>query len=131
LALWDYGQRSAAFIFGNAIGDKAAEAILNRLRASPDGMTRGEIRRQVFGDNKSAEFVGAKLTMLVADRLIRTETVETAGRSTQRFFAVTAYVKNVINVMAPGPGDSDHVDHVNHVAPPAENTVPNREFFEI
>ena len=35
----------------------------------PEGMTRTEIRRGVFGDNKAADFVAAKMAILLTMRL--------------------------------------------------------------
>ena len=83
LALWDYCERSAAFIFGNRLGDRDAEKILEALQAAPEGLTRSEIRRQVFSDHKPAALVNAKLTLLLRTRLVRSESVPT-GRRTRR-----------------------------------------------
>jgi hypothetical protein len=37
LSLWDYCERSARYIFGDALGDRDAQAILDTLRAAPAG----------------------------------------------------------------------------------------------
>ena len=45
LALWRYCEASAAFVFGDSLGDAVADAILSALRQRLDlGMTRTEMR---------------------------------------------------------------------------------------
>jgi hypothetical protein len=44
LAVWDYCEASARFIFGDKLGDPDADRILAELRATPEGLTRTEIR---------------------------------------------------------------------------------------
>jgi hypothetical protein len=131
LALWDYCERSAGYVFGDALGDRDAQAILDALRGAPAGMTRGEIRRGVFGDNKPSSYVAGKLTILLRMRLVRSEMVETGGRPAERWFAADPYVKNVKYVESPPSGAPFHVNHVNHVPRPVENTAPDREVFEL
>jgi hypothetical protein len=43
-AVWRYCEASAHFVFGNSTGDKAADEILQALRATPTGLTRTELR---------------------------------------------------------------------------------------
>jgi hypothetical protein len=52
LELWRYCSDSAAFIFGASLGDPLADAILEVLRAHPQGMTRTEVNNH-FGRNKT------------------------------------------------------------------------------
>jgi hypothetical protein len=135
LALWNYCERSAGYIFGNALGDRDAEAMLAALQAAPAGLTRTEIRRGVFADNKPASHIAVKLELLLRLRLVRSESVPTNGRPSERWFAVVhgqnGYVKDVLNVESPPPVDPFHVNHVNHVPPSQKNVVPDREVFEL
>jgi hypothetical protein len=128
LALWDYCQRSAAYIFGDSLGDRDAQAILAALRGAPTGMSRTEIRRTMFGDNKPAGYVAEKLTILLRLRLVRFETVETGGRPAERWFASGPYVKDVKDVGSPRP---EPPPHVNHVASGKETAAPGREDIDV
>ena len=78
LAVWEYCEASARFIFGSALGDPVADEILRALRVA-DGMTRTEIR-DLFKRNKTAERIGAALELLEQRRLARRETAQTEGR---------------------------------------------------
>jgi hypothetical protein len=129
LAVWAYAERSAAYVFGDSTGDRDADRILEALRAAPLGMTRHDIRRGLFGDNRSAETIAAKLGLLLRLVLVRRESFETGGRPAERWFAVN--VKNVKNVESPPTAPPYHVNHVNHVPPPAEDAAPDREVFEL
>jgi hypothetical protein len=80
LAVWEYCEISARWIFGDALGDPVADEILRALRkAGADGMTRTEIRDH-FGRNQSADRIGLALATL--GRLCKAKSVtrETAGR---------------------------------------------------
>ncbi len=54
LAVWEYAEESARYIFGDAIGDPDADKVLEALKDSEEGLTRTEIR-DLFGRNKSGE----------------------------------------------------------------------------
>jgi len=88
LALWQYAFDSARFIFGDAIGDPTADAILNALRSSKEGMTRTEIR-DLFGRNKYAAEIDSALVVLIENGMARRteEKTGTAGRPIERWFA--------------------------------------------
>jgi hypothetical protein len=64
LAVLDYCADSARYIFGAATGDAMAERIVEALRAAPGGLTREEIRSQVFKRNKPAQEIGDALELL-------------------------------------------------------------------
>jgi Protein of unknown function (DUF3987) len=142
LALGDYSQRSAAHIFGDKLGDKDADAILDALRSAPEGMTRTEIRRIVFHDNKAASLVASKLGILLQHELARFEKVATGKRPAERWFAIstcsTCDVINVSNVVINPTPDRNHVENVNHGPRSTENNSPEstpppteREVFEL
>src|SRR5262249_18337485 len=55
LAVWEYCESSAAFIFGDLLGDPVADEIARALQhAGPVGMTRTHIR-DLFGRHRSAD----------------------------------------------------------------------------
>lgn len=50
--LWDYSERSCAFIFGEDVGDPVADRILKELKKTGEqGLTRTEITSDVFHRN--------------------------------------------------------------------------------
>ena len=61
LELWRYCSDSAAFIFGASLGDPLADAILEVLRAHPEGMARTELSNH-FGRNKSKAALDAAIS---------------------------------------------------------------------
>ena len=80
LAVWDYCEESASQIFGDALGDPIADAILVALlQAGKTGMTRTEIR-DLFGRNCSGERLGTALALLRNKGHARMETRITGGR---------------------------------------------------
>jgi hypothetical protein len=54
LAVWEYAEESARYIFGDAIGDADADKVLEELKGCEEGMTRTEVR-DLFGRNRSGE----------------------------------------------------------------------------
>ena len=42
LAVWEYAEASARYIFGDALGNPVADRVLEQLRAAPQGLTRTE-----------------------------------------------------------------------------------------
>jgi hypothetical protein len=115
LALWEYAENSARFIFGDSLGDPMADELLTALRSKPEGMTRTEIR-DFFGRNRRADEIGRALTMLAEHGLASFRAgEETGGRAAEVWFAVgkpTTYttettkappsVVNVVNVVQQG-----------------------------
>lgn len=88
LAVFDYCERSAAFIFGEALGDPTADELLDALRRAGTGMTRSELR-DYFGRNRSSSEIGRALALLDGQGLARIERETTAGRPAERWYAVT------------------------------------------
>ncbi len=91
LALWEYCEASARYIFGQRLGDPIADALLTAFRSHADGMTRTEIR-DWFGRNRKAQEIDRGLTMLVKQGLARKEESqpgEWGGRPIERWFAVS------------------------------------------
>jgi hypothetical protein len=89
LALWDYFDRSARFLFGDRIGGPTADKIMDALRAAGDaGMARAEIRREVFHDNVKAHEITRALGMLRSFRMARSESIPRNERTEERWFYV-------------------------------------------
>ena len=89
-ALWRYCRDSAAYIFGDAIGDEVADKLLAALRgAGPDGLD-GTQQRDLFGRHASAERLKAARQLLEENRLARTVTEDTGGRPRVRTIATGA-----------------------------------------
>ena len=80
LAVWEYCEQSALYIFGERLGDPTADRILEAVRtAGPPGMTDNDIY-ELFGRHKSSKERELAINMLVALGLITAEQEETGGR---------------------------------------------------
>jgi hypothetical protein len=86
MAVWKYCEDSARFIFGRALGDPLADALLRSLKATPDGLTRTELNVSL-GRNRTAVEISQALAVLAENGLATAEMVETDGRPAQRWFA--------------------------------------------
>lgn len=79
-ALWRYCEDSAAYVFGDAIGDEVADRLLAALRAAgPEGLD-GTQQRDVFARHVSAKRIATARTLLEERRLATTRTEQTGGR---------------------------------------------------
>jgi hypothetical protein len=86
LAMWEYSFASARWVWGDSLGDPAADALLAMLRANPNGLSSTEIR-DGFGHHKADEVARGKGVLLSAG-LARMEHRPTKGRSEERWFAM-------------------------------------------
>jgi hypothetical protein len=87
LAVWQYCDDTAKFVFGDSLGDQVADEILRKLqRAGESGMTRTDIR-DVFHRHQSTERIGVALEMLRSRGLATSFEVPTAGRSIETWRA--------------------------------------------
>ena len=86
LAVWEYAEDSARYIFGDATGDPIDDRIMNALREKPEGLSRTEITH-LFGRHRSAARTEVSLSALKERGLIRFETRATSGRPTERWYA--------------------------------------------
>ena len=88
LALWEYCEASAAFIFGGSLGDPIADEIERALQhAGSEGMTRTAIR-DLFGRNRSGDRIGAALHLLrTKSRARMVSTTGKEGRPAEIWFA--------------------------------------------
>jgi Protein of unknown function (DUF3987)/Primase C terminal 1 (PriCT-1) len=85
LALWEYAEASARFIFGDGLGDPVADELLKALRAAPYGLTRSEMS-DLFGRNRSMREIDRALTSLAECGLADRVKVDTErGRPAERW----------------------------------------------
>ena len=90
LALWEYSEAAARFIFGDSLGDPSADEILRNLRlVRPAGLNRTEISN-LFGRNKNASEINRALTVLIEGGLARCKRSksENGGRPEESWYAV-------------------------------------------
>lgn len=86
LALWEYAEASARYIFGDATGDHVADQITEALKANPGGLKKTEISA-IFGRHKTADEINRALTLLQKAGRIRREEETTSGRTAEKWFA--------------------------------------------
>jgi hypothetical protein len=89
LALWEFVERSVAFVFGDSLGDPVADDLLRLLRgAGRQGVSRSEMM-SYFQRNTSSERIGRALGLLLASNLASFERAPAngAGRPEERWFA--------------------------------------------
>jgi hypothetical protein len=82
LALWEYCEASARFVFGDSLGYPDAERILRELQTNSSGLTRTEIR-DLFGRNRSELEIGAALHCLAERGLANCLVRQTGGRAAE------------------------------------------------
>ncbi len=88
LALWRYCEDSARYIFGEATGDRVADAIVAALReVGKLGLTRTEINN-LFHGHKSAGTIDRALAMLLEQGRVAARSEATEGRPVKRYFLV-------------------------------------------
>lgn len=86
LALWEYAEESARYIFGGAVGDTVADELLELLRRQP-GVNRTDIRDH-FGRNKRGDQITRALSVLEQAGVAQKEIQETGGRPAELWFPV-------------------------------------------
>ena len=96
LAVWDYCDASARHIFGSSLGNPIADEILRVLKATPNGLTRNDIRNH-FGRNQPAARITQALAELLDNNLAHCKQEETAGRPAERWFTGSIY--NAVNAV--------------------------------
>jgi hypothetical protein len=82
LALWDYAEASARYMFGDATGDPVADQILEALRAAGrEGMSRTEIRTSSSATGARRESTKPSRCCSGPDASVGTTRTPEAGRS--------------------------------------------------
>ena len=64
LAVWDYCSASASHLFGDSTGDPIADRIREALEQSPEGLSKGQIRR-LFHGHVNCDRIDAALEQLM------------------------------------------------------------------
>jgi hypothetical protein len=85
LAVWDYAEGSARYIFGDATGDAVADRIEEMLSGASEGLTRAQIR-DAFGRNIRSERIRAALELLERHGRVSKVIEQTGGRPAERWF---------------------------------------------
>jgi len=99
IALWDYAEASARYIFGDALGDAVADEILGALRRAPDGLTRTQIS-EALGRNQKADRINRSLALIERNGLARCMQIGGGpgeGRPVERWFAATPGVDSSLS----------------------------------
>jgi len=86
LALWDYAERSAFYIFGDALGEPVADQILRALRESEGEMSRSAILAW-FGHHRKSREISQALERLREQGLAASRRVPTGGRPAEVWIA--------------------------------------------
>jgi hypothetical protein len=89
LAVWDYCEASARYIFGSRLGDPVADEIRDLLNRNPRGLTRTELSGH-FARNRSAVEISRALMMLADSGLARKKDQNTGGRPSEIWFPMSA-----------------------------------------
>ena len=87
LAVWEYAESSARFIFGDSLGDPVADRVLLLLRDKTDGMTLTDIGRG-FGGHKGKDQIHRALDSLLGLKRVQKREVDTGGRPAEIWCAV-------------------------------------------
>ena len=88
-ALWDSSARSVRYIFGNSLGNKDAEKLLQAIEdAGCKGLSRSQIWEDVFQGNKPRDAITALLALLMEKERVReAKETDTGGRPSLKYFA--------------------------------------------
>ncbi|MGC2284445.1 MAG: DUF3987 domain-containing protein [Candidatus Acidiferrum sp.] len=92
LAVWEYAEASARYIFGDALGYPQADRLLKELRNAPRGLTRTDIQN-LFGRHCESVEIESALRLLSERGSVRCTKEQTDGRPVERWFAVVAAAK--------------------------------------
>ena len=114
LELWRYCFDSAAYLFGDRLGDPTADNIRSALRdVWPQSLTKSEISRGLFGRNKPAGEIDRALSLLENCHLARRERDGSGdGPPTERWFS-TDDIDDLDDMSADSPeGNVVHVVNV-------------------
>ncbi len=96
LAVWQYCEDSAKYIFGMSSGDKVADEIFTALKSSEAGLSKTEISNH-FNRNRTAKEIEAALqTLLELERIEKAEE-KTQGRTKEIFRISATNLTNLTN----------------------------------
>ncbi len=100
LAVWDYSEASARYIFGEALGDPTADELLRALSETPEGLTRTEIHK-MFGRHKPTAEIDRALAVLAEHGLALARIESTSGRPAERWTKVVGALRREVYPSAP------------------------------
>jgi hypothetical protein len=86
LAVWQYCEDSARYIFGEQTGDRIADVVYVALLEAKDGLTRTKIR-DLFQRNESSARINGALTLLLELGRVRSKRKESGGKPAELFIA--------------------------------------------
>ena len=84
LALWEYAEASAEYIFGARMGDPVADKIADALANAPNGLTRTQISG-LFGRHQRSGNIDRALERLKKHRMAECDQDMTDGRPSERW----------------------------------------------
>jgi len=90
LAVWDYCERSAEYVFGNSLGNKIADTLLAELRQVPEvGLSRTDMQH-IFHNNKPSAEIAEALRLLHDNGLAHRRDAPDPdnGRPAERWFSI-------------------------------------------
>ncbi len=123
LALWQYCEDSARYIFGAQTGNKIADEIFTELKQRKDGMSKNDIRAH-FQQNRSAAEINIALELLLELGRIDSYKEKTSKRPKEIFITLPDVI-NVINVIIPEtPLETETCLHCNADISPTAETCP-------
>lgn len=82
LAVWEYCEQSAFYLFGDTGSDELAEDILTFIEDQPEGVTRTNIR-DFLGRNQSRQRIESILANLITKQKVRMEKRNTGGKPSE------------------------------------------------
>jgi hypothetical protein len=92
LAVWEYAEGSATFIFKDAMGDPVADRIMDALRDAPEGLTRTEISNLFNRDKPSIAIRPALDSLLHGGKVsMQKSRADTGGRPKETFVSVSSF----------------------------------------
>lgn len=75
IAFWDYCERSVEYVFGGTTGDPDRDRVMAALTAAQRPMNNSELHA-IFGNNRSADWIAAKMASLQRAGLVASAKVE-------------------------------------------------------
>ena len=120
LALWRYCFASAAWLFGDRLGDPTADTILSRLkRLYPESVTRTEIS-QLFHRHQPASELERALSLLQKYQLAQVDKDRSAdGRPVERWYW-SSEISELSEITPAGGGDSSLISLNSHPTEPTK-----------
>ncbi len=80
LTVWEYCERSAAYLFGDSSGDRDSERLLAGLRSSPNHQLRGRQIHKLFNGKKPRDDINRMIEALEKSGKVTVEHVPTGGK---------------------------------------------------